>query len=111
MDYPKRLTELGCRPGSEAPDRDVQTIEASIGVRLPAKYRAFLLECGGWWGDILCPCREPTPFGDTHWISGFHDARDVRALLDSTITPRNMVSIATGNFAKYTCVSVAGIDH
>lgn len=77
---------------------------------LPPSYRAFLRTCGGWCGDLLCPCREPTPFGSEHWLNGFHDAGEVRGLLHSLITPRNMVTIAWGHFAKYTCLSVAGID-
>jgi hypothetical protein len=110
MDYVKRLQELGCQPPPEPPENNIQALEAGIGVPLPASYRAFLAMCGGWWGDILVPCQEPTPFGSEHWISAFHHAGEVRGLLDSMITPRNMVTIGSGHFAKYTCLSVAGID-
>jgi SMI1-KNR4 cell-wall len=109
MNYPARLRELGCEPPSERPDRDVEAIEAEIGVPLPASYREFLAECGGWWRDLCCPSQEPTPFGE-HVITGFHDAAEVRGLLDSMITPRNMVTIGYGHFGAFTCLSVAGID-
>lgn len=109
MNYRARLRELGCEPPSEPADLDVEAIEAGIGVPLPESYRRFLVECGGWWSDICCPCLEPTPFGE-HVITGFHDAAEVRGLLDSMITPRNMVTIGYGHRGKYTCLSVAGID-
>jgi hypothetical protein len=110
MDYPARLRELGCEPPSEPPRRTIEAIESAIGVPLPKPYREFLADCGGWWQDILCPCLEPTPFGEEHAITGFHDPGEVYDLLDSMITPRNMVTIGYGHFAKYTCISVAGID-
>lgn len=109
MDYESRLRELGSRPAGQGTPADIAAIESDIGVALPEPYRMFLNCCGGWWGDILCPAREPTPFGE-HNLSGFHDAAEVRGYLDSNITPRNMVTIGTGHFAKYTCLSVAGID-
>ncbi len=110
MDYLKRLRELGCLPPDNPVDSDMEAVEAGIGVSLPAEYREFLARCGGWWGDIICPCREPAPFGDSFWNSGFHGAGEVRSLLDSMITPRNMITIGCGHFAKYTCLSIAGID-
>lgn len=109
MDYPARLRELGCEPPPEPPDCDLDSIEAAIGVPLPSSYRRFLAECGGWNRDILCASQEPTPFGE-HIITGFHDAAEVRNLLDSMITPRNMVTISYGHFGLYTCLSIAGID-
>jgi hypothetical protein len=109
MNYPTRLRELGCEPPSEPPACEIEAIEAAIGVSLPEPYRGFLAECGGWWRDICCPCQEPTPFGE-HVITGFHDATTVRELLNSMITPRNMVTIAYGHFGAYTCLSIAGID-
>jgi hypothetical protein len=109
MDYRARLTELGLEPWK--PHQGViDEIEERIGVPLPAEYRRFLGECGGWWGDIFCPCQEATPFGEEHGIAGFQDSAEVRDLLDSMITPRNMITIATGHFAKYTCLSIAGVD-
>jgi hypothetical protein len=110
QDYLKTLEKLGCEAPSKDADKNVDSIEKVIGVVLPDSYRRFLLECGGCWSDIFCPCAEPTPFGKDHGIAGFHDAKEVRNLVDSFITPRNMVTIATGHFAKYTCLSIAGID-
>ncbi len=109
MDDETRLRELGLEPPSEPADRDIDALEAEIGVPLPARYREFLADFAGWWGDVCRPCREPTPFGD-HVIAGFHDAGEVRGLLDSMITPRNMVTIAYGHFGAFTCLSIAGID-
>ncbi len=110
MDYRKRLREIHCQPPEERAKRNIRRIEVAIGVSLPESYRLFLAKCGGWWGDICCPCDEPNPLGDSHVNSEFHVADEVYGLLDSTITPRNMITIGTGNFAKYTCLSVAGID-
>ena len=110
MGYQERLRTLGCREPAEEIDCDIEAIEHATGVLLPGSYRRFLAICGGWWGDIVCPCMEPTPFGNEHWINGFHDAGEVRRLLTSMITPRNMVTIGWGHFAKYTCLSIAGID-
>jgi hypothetical protein len=110
MDYAARLRELGFHPPEEPARGDVAAIEEAIGVAIPAPYRRFLAECGGWCGDRLCPCDEPTPFGEEHWLREFHDAAGVHGLLDSMITPRNMITIGTGHFAKYLCLSIAGID-
>ncbi|MDZ4783401.1 MAG: SMI1/KNR4 family protein [Planctomycetia bacterium] len=103
------MRELGCAPFRNRTERDVGAIEAAIGVALPPAYRTFLAECGGWCGDIRCPSEQPTPFGN-HTIAGFHDATAVHDLLDSMITPRNMVTIASGHFGACTCISIAGID-
>lgn len=109
MDYSERLRQLGCEAPAESPKGDTKTIEMAIWVSLPEPYRKFLAECGGWWKDICCPCQEPTPFGE-HVITGFHDAAEVLGLVDSMITPRNMITIGYGHFGAYTCLSVAGID-
>jgi hypothetical protein len=110
--YPSRLTELGCRySGDPATEREVRVIERTIGVPLPSAYRTFLLSMPQADADLLIAAKEPTPFGTEHWLSVFHTAGDVGLLLDSNITPRNMVTIATGHFSKYTCLSVAGVDH
>lgn len=110
VDYAARLRMLGCRPTSKSVAGDIEALENCIGVTLPASYRQFLASCGGWCGNLLCPCREPTPFGHDHWLSGFHDAGEIQEILTSMIVPRNMVMIAYGHFEKFTCLSVAGID-
>lgn len=109
MDDRTRLRQLGFEPPSEPADNDIAALEDDLGVPLPARYREFLAGVGGWYGDFVCPCREPTPFGEHHG-RGFHDAGAVRGLLDSLITPRNMITIGWGNFSMYTCLSIAGID-
>lgn len=111
MNYPAKLKSLGCKPPAELPACDIDSIESRLGVRLPESYREFLRVCGGWWQDILCPCREPTPFGEEHVVTGFHDAAEVDGALDLLFVPRNMVMIGYGHFSKFTCLSVAGIDH
>ena len=88
MDYAARLRSLGCESPDEPPDCDIEAIESAIGVTLPKPYRDFLTACGGWWRDIVCPCREPTPFGRRALIIEFHTAAEVADLLDSMITPR-----------------------
>lgn len=110
MNYALRLQQLGFEVGSPNTNDDIERIESTIGVRLPTEYRAFLLQCGMSYGDAECSCQEPTPFGDTHGICAFDDAAGVYGLLDSMITPRNMITIGDFHFAKYTCLSVAGID-
>lgn len=110
MNYPARLKLLGCKPPAEFPVCDLDSIESRVGVRLPESYREFLRVCGGWWRDIRCPCREPTPFGENHVVTGFYDAGEVAISLDSFIVPRNMVVIGYGHFSKDTCLSIAGID-
>ncbi|WP_236616005.1 SMI1/KNR4 family protein [Rhodopirellula europaea] len=107
--YAKRLTELGMEPPDEAPLCDIYQIENATGVKLPKAYRTFLQKCGDWWGDILCPAMEPTPFGE-HIICAIHSADGVYRLLDSMITPRNMITIGSGHFGSFTCLSIAGID-
>ena len=111
MNYGTRLRELGCKPPAERESQSIDAIEAGIGVPLPADYRGFLAACGGWWGDTICRCLEPTPFGPNHVNSKFHSANEVRSLLDSVIAPRNVLTIGAGSFAKYICLSIAGIDH
>jgi len=110
MNYPARLKSLGCEPPAEFPACDIDVIESRVGVRLPESYREFLRVCGGWWRDILCPCGESTPFGEEHVVTGFYDAAEVANSLECPFVPRNMVLIGYAHFAKYTSLSIAGID-
>lgn len=107
--YTNVLSELGMAPSDEDVRSDVSANEAAIGVSLPTEYKQFLKTGAGWWGDVCCPSEEPTPFGD-HVLCGFHDADETSAILDSMITPRNMITIASGHFGAFTCLSVCGID-
>jgi hypothetical protein len=106
------LHQFGFTPtdGPE-PLKHVEELERLIGVRLPSEYRNFLLEIGGGnIRDVIVPCTVPTPFGELN-ATCLHSVADVISLLDSGITPRNMICIAYGHFGMTTCVSVAGIDH
>lgn len=108
--YTKRLTELGVEPPDDDVLCDIAQIETRASVRLPKSYKRFLKQCGGWWGDLLCDCTEPTPFG-AHIIAGFHEADEIYALLHSDVVPRNMVTIAVGHLGQFTVLSVAGVDY
>ncbi|EEF63365.1 SMI1/KNR4 family protein [Pedosphaera parvula] len=112
MDYLARLKELECFPAKSRvaiADDDIEALERDIGARLPDGYREFLQIGGGYVGTLSCPCKEPSPFG-THILSGFDTASEISGVLDSMITPRNMITIASGDFGQFTCLSFAGID-
>ena len=86
-------------------------IEDAIGVHLPEDYRSFLAhDGGGYVNDGLAECTCPTPFAELN-ITELHSVKDVAGLLDSTVTPRNMICIGYGHFGMTTCLSVAGLDH
>ncbi|KAF0171637.1 MAG: hypothetical protein FD161_4235 [Limisphaerales bacterium] len=40
-----------------------------------------------------------------------HTVQEVVGLLDSSVTPRNMICIGYGHFGATTCLSIAGLDH
>jgi len=97
--------------GTPADESAVSELEAQIGVALPRDYRKFLLtDGGGHVSDGLAECTMPTPFG-RHIITVLHACREVMDLLDSSITPRNMICIGYGHFGMTTCLSIAGLDH
>lgn len=97
--------------GSPAEESEVAELETQIGVSLPAAYRKFLLtDGGGYLLDGLVECSMPTPFG-RHIITELHDCQSVINLLDSSVTPRNMICIGYGHFGRTTCLSIAGLDH
>lgn len=95
--------------GTES-DESVTKLERLIGVSLPEDYRHFLLTIGGGSLDAWAACTIPTPFG-AHGITTLHSIEQVIDLLDSTVTPRNMICIAYGSFGATTCLSIAGLDH
>ncbi|ADG68284.1 hypothetical protein Plim_2458 [Planctopirus limnophila DSM 3776] len=97
--------------GAPADASSIANLETAIGVTLPSAYRDFLLtDGGGYLRDGLAKCTSPTPFGE-HNITVLHSIDDVLGLLDSTITPRNMICIGCGHFGMTTCLSIAGLDH
>lgn len=94
-----------------AHDTSVGELEEAVGVPLPKDYRAFMIEeGGGYLRDGLSKCTLPTPFGK-HNITQLNDVAKVMRLLDSSITPRNMICIGSGHFGMTTCLSIAGLDH
>jgi hypothetical protein len=76
---------------------------------LPRQYRTFVSACGGTYVSAWCPALEPTPFGE-HGVTYFAEPKEVFEFLYSMITPRNMITIGSGDFGAFTCLSVAGID-
>lgn len=44
-------------------------------------------------------------------MTTLHSVEEIIDLLDSTITPRNMICIGYGHFGATTCLSIAGLDH
>ncbi|HTN03714.1 MAG TPA: SMI1/KNR4 family protein, partial [Planctomycetaceae bacterium] len=97
--------------GAPETDAAISALEDAIGVRLPDDYRLFLATCGGGYlSDGLAECTCPTPFGPLN-ITILHSVPDVARLLNSTVTPRNMICIGYGHFGMTTCLSIAGLDH
>ena len=97
--------------GDPADESSVSELESQIGVPLPSDYRRFLLtDGGGYVRDGLAECTMPTPFG-RHIITELNNCQHVIDLLDSSITPRNMICIGYGHFGMTTCLSIAGLDH
>jgi hypothetical protein len=111
MTLPGNLAQcyFDCGKGPE-PEEQVQRLEALVGVGLPSDYRGFLLTLGGGYLDAWAECTEPTPFGE-HGVTTLHSVHEVIDLLDSRITPRNMICVGYGHFGATTCLSIAGLDH
>ena len=113
MNFRKHLESIGAgshdAPASEA---EISRVESLIATRLPADYRNYLLSLPSVRlpSSACIECTEPSPFGTAHFHS-MHSISDVEDLLDSDLTPRNMITIATGNLNKYVCLSVSGLDH
>ncbi len=104
-------TLLEFEPHGPESEESITQIENLVGVRLPEDYRSFLLTTGGGYVcDGLAECTVHAPFGGLN-ITEFSDAAEVLSLLDSNITPRNMICIGAGHFSRYTCISIAGLDH
>jgi hypothetical protein len=117
--------------GGVSPDQ-LSELELNIGVELPQDYRNFLLETGGGYvDDLIAECIVPTPFGQLNIVE-FGDLNSIVRLrsmhtganghevsiryfhggiLESEVTPRNIICIAHGHFGMTTCLSVAGIDY
>lgn len=97
--------------GPPQTDESIELLENAIGVRLPEDYRSYLqTDGGGYVDDAFASCTCPTPFGEMN-ITELHTVSEVTELLNSTVTPRNMVCIGYGHFGMTTCLSIAGLDH
>jgi hypothetical protein len=70
----------------------------------------LLTDGGGYVRDGVAECTQSTPFGE-HIITEIHSCQRVVTLLDSGITPRNMICIASGHCGRTTCLSISGLDH
>ena len=111
VNLPSTLVRCGFRPfGTPESMASVAKTEELIGVPLPSDYRDFMLSFGGGYLHSWAPCTIPTPFGE-HGMSKLHNFQEVWDLLESDVTPRNMICIGYGDFGATTCLSVAGLDH
>jgi hypothetical protein len=113
MDFHRHLEALGADfYGAPADEAHVSYVESLIAAQFPKDYRDYLVSVPRvhFAESVFIGCREPTPFGVAHFHS-MHSISDVEGLLDSDLTPRNMITIATGNLNKYVCLSIVGIDH
>ncbi len=106
-----QLMRIGFKPNRPIPSVErIEHIESLIGVSLPDDYREFLLSTGGGELRAWVECSQPTPFGD-HGLNCLFSVDEIIELLDSTVVPRNMISIGYGDFGATTCLSIAGLDH
>lgn len=107
----KAELEFDPKPDGTADELAIAKLEKAIGVPLPTDYREFLMKIGGGYiRDGLAECTCSTPFGECN-ITDLHGVDDVLRLLDSTVTPRNMICVGYGHFGMTTCLSIAGLDH
>jgi hypothetical protein len=106
-DHLRQLGYTGVGPDSLA---DVERLEQLVGVTLPSDYREFLLTVGGGDLDAAAPCEGLTPFGETCSVTQLHSVADAIGLLDSDVTPRNMICVSFGHAGQTGCLSVAGLD-
>lgn len=103
--------DLEFEPHGATTEAEVSAVESQLGVRLPDVYRNFLLVTGGGYlRDGLAVCDEPTPFGKMNIVE-LYPIDGIERLLDSAITPRNMICIGGGHFGMTTCLSLVGLDH
>jgi len=103
----EKLQRLGYEPAEwQLPNTEerIGDFEQQYGLRLPAEYRQFLLDFGGWVGSALCDIQErPTPIGDKAWIDLFygfvvpeHKTKDIRWLTDTFGAAPTFVPVADG---------------
>lgn len=104
------LSELEYETHGPETEESISDLESMVGVSLPSELRQFLLQFGGGYlTDCMIECREHTPFGELNIIE-IESVRGISVSAESDILPRNMLSIGTGHFSKWTCISIAGVD-
>ena len=121
----EKLEELGWKLlGSRAadPGKEVEALERSIGVQLPATYRTMLIDYGGeiFFGNgaIFLP-KEPTPWDDTGDgtldIIDFYGVGDFHTTLQSMINdlvgeqiPEWLIPIGDSTFGNQLCLAITG---
>jgi hypothetical protein len=102
-----KLDALGYAPADwqlPVTEEFVAAFERDYGVRLPAEYRNFLLEFGGWVGGAACEFLEqPTPLGDRAVVDLFYgsmvpeyEVYDIRWATDSVGEAPAFVAVASG---------------
>jgi hypothetical protein len=102
-----KLGSLGYKPADwqlPVTEEFVTEFEREQGLRLPAEYRQFLLEFGGWSGSATCQLLEPlTPLGTGACIDLFYgrmvpeyEVYDVRWATDSVGGAPDFVAVAAG---------------
>lgn len=110
MDVGDHLRRLRFKSDGRDSPAEVERLEELVGARLASDYRQFLLTFGGGDLNAFAPCVGPSPIKECS-VTRLHSAAEVVELLDSLVTPRNMVSISYGNDGQTGCLSVAGLDH
>lgn len=102
-----KLNALGYKPAEwqlPVTERFVADFEQQYQLKLPAEYRAFLLEFGGWTGSATCDfVDQPTPNGDGCWVDLFYghmpkeyEVYDVRWATESLGGGAHFVTVAGG---------------
>src|SRR5687767_2538877 len=105
--FRKQLEALGYAPADwqlPVTEEYVAAFERDYGLILPAEYRAFLLECGGWTGSATCEfIEQPTPLGSGAWIDLFYgrmvpeyEVYDIRWATDCVGDAPAFVAVAAG---------------
>ena len=123
----EKIEELGGElMGGRAanPRKEVEALERSLGVQLPAIYRAILLDYGGEIflanGAIFRP-EEPTPWDDTGDgtldINCFYGVGNFRTTLQNMIEslvgeqlPEWLIPIGESTFGNQLCLAISGED-
>ena len=123
----EKLKELGgeLMGGRSAdPQKEVEALERSLGVQLPATYRAILIDCGGEVflenGAIFRP-EEPTPWDDsgdgTLDVNSFYGVGRFRTTLQKMIEalvgeqiPEWLIPIGESTFGNQLCLAIGGED-